>query len=101
MQAATFIFLTKDARIIFRPLSLEIPLTTSALLYYVSILEETKFPLKVFLDNIFSNPVWQMIPFGHYRRDSSAFPSYAFDNFLNSMIKSICPHLHILPEVSG
>lgn len=52
LQAATCIFLTEDAHINFRPLSLEIP-TTNALLYYMFILEKSKFPLKTFLHNTF------------------------------------------------
>ena len=56
MHAANYIVLTKDACIIFRPLSLEIPLTTGALLYYISVLEKTKFPFQVFLDNTLGNP---------------------------------------------
>lgn len=53
LQAATCIFLTKDAHINFRPLSLEILLTANALPYYMFIPEKSKFSLKIFLHNTF------------------------------------------------
>lgn len=52
LQAATCIFLTMDASINFRLLSLEIALTTNALFHYISS-EEFKFLLETFTDIVF------------------------------------------------